>query len=165
MVQLLVNRPDQYIGPRSRISQSIVIAILRFLFGQIPVSLTVDDGHIVQLNDAPTEVIIAPPTLWQVLLIMRDPSFHLPEAFVKGQWYVASGDLAKLIVYLHNQQGKKPKNSGIFGGLARSILHVRKQYLSPLLSREVRSHYNSDPDLFEIILGPSMVYSCAFFCQ
>ncbi|MDX8355858.1 cyclopropane-fatty-acyl-phospholipid synthase family protein [Cognatiyoonia sp. IB215182] len=109
------------------------------------------------------EVVIAPPSLTQIFFIMRDPSFYLPEAFVKGHWYVESGNLADLVVLLHNRRGAKPPNSGVFGGLIRTFLHVRKQYVQPLLTREVKTHYNSNSKLFELILGPSMVYSCAFF--
>jgi len=156
-------RPDQYRGPQGTVSRRIVEAILRYLFGEIPVALEFDDTGLRKLNDLEPEVVIAPPSLTQILLIMRDPSFYLPEAFVKGDWYITSGNLADLVVHLHNRRGGKPENSGIFGGLVRSFIHLRKQYMQPLLTREVRKHYNSDSKLFEVILGPSMVYSCAFF--
>ena len=163
MSLLNTKQPDQYVGPRRLREQQIVIGILRHLFGEIPVALELEGRGVVTLNDLEPEVTIAPPSLAQIFFIMRDPSFYLPEAFVKGHWYVASGDLADLVVFLHNRRGAKPPNSGIFGGLIRAFIHARKQYVQPLLTREVKTHYNSNSKLFELILGPSMVYSCAFF--
>jgi len=157
------NRPHEYVGAKSKISRQIIFWILRYLFGQILVALKFDGESVRKLNELEVDVVIAPPTLFRILLLMRDPSFHLPEAFVKGHWYVSKGSLADFVVHLHNRRGTKPSNRGIFGGVVRSFLHVRKQYASPLLTRQVKTHYNSDSNLFELILGPSMVYSCAFF--
>ncbi len=156
-------RPDQYVGPKHLREQQAVIRILRHLFGEIPVALELEGRGVVTLNNLEPEVTIAPPSLTQIFFIMRDPSFYLPEAFVKGHWYVASGELAALVVFLHNRRGAKPPNSGVFGGLIRTFIHIRKQYIQTLMTREVKTHYNSNSKLFELILGPSMVYSCAFF--
>jgi len=141
----------------------LVHKLIKFLFGGIPVELDFLEGDIRQLrNEAPT-IRIAPPRLWRLILILRNPEYYLPEAFVEGYWFCTKGKLSDLVLHLTNRKGRTTKNSGLTLGINQRFRHAYKQYMRPTTLRETKTHYNSDVRMYRRIVGEDLVYSCAFF--
>ena len=68
-----------------------------------------------------------------------------------------------LILLLTTRHGRRRTNVGALGVFPRYLSHVRKQNIDTSRTRETKDHYNIDYKIYELILGSTMTYSCAFF--
>ena len=145
--------------------REIIFKILSFYFRNLPVKLDFLDGDERNLSDAEAIVSFAPPRLTKILKIMLDPGLNFPQAYVDGAWFVPKGELADLILLLSHKSKNSRKNLAITDYVPRTTNHIKKQYFDSDARRETKRHYDIDHEIYELIIGPSMVYSCAFFDQ
>src|ERR1700733_12096494 len=89
---------------KSQFQRWLIFKLFEFLFRDISFEIDFLGGDVRKIGRERAEFSIAPPTLLRVLLILRNPNFYLPEAFVAGDWYVASGELSELVVLMSNRK-------------------------------------------------------------
>jgi cyclopropane-fatty-acyl-phospholipid synthase len=99
--------------------------------------------------------------LWR---IVTDPDPEAGELFMEGRWEMTEGDLGAFATMMARNYQR------LLSGSLRALwsLTLRKnlgdQRWDPEASyRNVRQHYDTGDDLYELMLDESMVYSCAFF--
>lgn len=143
----------------------LLTKLFEFLFRDISFEVDFLDGDVRKIGRGPAGFRAAPPTLFRVLLILRNPNIYLPEAFVAGHWYIVSGELSELVVLMSNRKKGATNNDGPLFGVISRLKQIYKQYINPKTLREVRSHYNEDARIYELILDSRMTYSCAFFSE
>ena len=159
----LVTTPSEYIScPKGR-ERNAIFGALKALFGKSPIEIDFLDGDVRPISNLTPIVSVAPPRLRCILWIMLDPSMNLPNAYVKGFWFVSRGELHDLILLLTTRHGRRRTNVGVLGVFPRYLSHVRKQKLDTSKTRETKNHYDIDYKIYELILGSTMTYSCAFF--
>jgi cyclopropane-fatty-acyl-phospholipid synthase len=146
-----------------RLQRWLLIKLFKFLFRDISFEVDFLDGDVRKIGSGPAGFRAAPPGLFRVLLILRNPNIHLPEAFVAGYWYIVSGELSELVVLMSNRKKEATNNDGPLFGVMSRLKYVYKQYINTKTLREVKSHYNEDPRIYELVLDSRMTYSCAFF--
>jgi cyclopropane-fatty-acyl-phospholipid synthase len=142
-------------------ARSAVLAPLgRRRAGRLPV---VAAGVARRFGAGPPEatIVVRSPRLWPALL---HGSRGLAEAYRDGLW--DSPDLTAVVRVA-------ARNVGAFDELRRRMAVVRDPYQrtrlmlrrnTPLHSRrDIAAHYDLGNDLFELMLDPTMTYSCALF--
>ncbi len=152
-----------YRSHSSKLEKWAVHKLLKFLFGSAPVELDFQEGDIKKLNHPNPTIRVAPPRLWRLILILRNPNYHFPAAYVDGFWYCTKGELSDLVLQLKNRKRRNTRNSGLSFGLGELGIHIYRHYLRPSSLRETRKHYNTDVRMYRAVLGESLIYSCAFF--
>jgi len=93
--------------------------------------------------------------------VLRDGSLGLGESYVEGWWdaksvdgfieRILSGGLARRV-------SRDARSLAV--ALAARLLNLQRRARA---ARNVRSHYERDLDLFRVMLGPGMVYSCGYW--
>jgi cyclopropane-fatty-acyl-phospholipid synthase len=155
-----VDAPVRYGGPRNVIER----LICRWLF-----RLMIQDGKIAvdyglgAAGDT-AEFVIACPTLWAAIKIVLAPNLNVGETFVAGDWFLRRGKLSDFIALI------KANPPRFYGAYYRCVsqfrgfrFYVEQFFLRRYFTRQVRSHYELDPVIYEFILDPELVYTCAFF--
>ena len=111
-----------------------------------------------------TEFVVACPTLWAAIKIVLAPNLNVGETFVAGAWFLERGRLSDFIALI------KTNPPRLYGGYYRFIsqfrgfrFYIEQFYLRGYFTRQVRSHYELDAAIYELILDPELVYTCAFF--
>jgi cyclopropane-fatty-acyl-phospholipid synthase len=148
---------------RGLLRRDLIARTFELLFPKICFEIDFQDGDVRKIGSGVSTLKVAPPSLLEICKILLNPNFRLPESFVNGKWFVSEGELAEFVVLMTRRTGAKANNSGIGMGIRNFVRHIYKQYLHVAATREARHHYNKDPRIYEIVLGPSMIYSCAFF--
>jgi len=105
------------------------------------------------------------PRLTTMLRIALDPEYWIPASFVRGDWQLARGDLGDFSTYVLDQtQGRFTKRFSTRQQRNLTLNHFFKHWIRPLKStRSVRTHYDIDPRVYELILDPEMLYTAAFY--
>jgi cyclopropane-fatty-acyl-phospholipid synthase len=143
-------------------ARSAVLALLgRLRAGRLTV---VEDGVARRFGAGPPEatIVVRSPRLWPALL---HGSRGLAEAYRDGLW--DSPDLTAVVRVA-------ARNVGAFDELRRRMAVVRDPYQRTRLRccaatrrlrsrRDIAAHYDLGNDLFELMLDPTMTYSCALF--
>jgi cyclopropane-fatty-acyl-phospholipid synthase len=142
-------------------ARSVALGVLgRLRAGRLTV---VEDGVARRFGAGPPEatIVVRSPRLWPTLL---HGSRGLAEAYRDGLW--DSPDLTAVVRVA-------ARNVGAFDELRRRTAVVRDPYQrtrlmlrrnTPLRSRrDIAAHYDLGNDLFELMLDPTMTYSCALF--
>ena len=148
---------------RGKLQRNLIVGIFRKLFPQVSFHIDFQDGDIRKIGADQSEIKVAPPSLFEIAKILRNPNYYFPQSFVEGKWFVSEGDLADFVVLATRRKGHKARNTGASLGIARFVRHFYKHYINIEATRETKHHYNEDPRIYELVLGPSMIYSCAFF--
>jgi cyclopropane-fatty-acyl-phospholipid synthase len=152
-----------YVPIKGRFERWLLFRLFEFLFRDISFEIDFLDGDVRKIGKGQPGFRAAPPNLFRVLLILRNPNVLLPEAFVAGHWYIVRGELSELVVLMSHRKRGATNNDGPLMGLTSRLKYLYKQYINTKTLREVRGHYNEDPRIYELILDPRMTYSCAFF--
>lgn len=104
-----------------------------------------------------------PPSI--ALRMVLNPEFWVPEAYRRGHWLLAKGDLGAFSRHMMDRGSQKLM--GRFTSKRRRwmpISHLIKHWVRPLAAtRKVKVHYDIDERIYEMILDPEMVYTAAFF--
>jgi cyclopropane-fatty-acyl-phospholipid synthase len=102
------------------------------------------------------------PRFW--LDVAAGGSTGLGEAYVAGRW--SSPDLVALVrLFLKNRAALERVDGGL-ARLSRALdaLRMRTRSAGPAVSRQnVAAHYDLGNDFFELVLDPTLSYSCAVF--
>ncbi len=144
--------------------RNLTTALMRRLFGGIPVALDFGNGDIRPLGRAPARVHFCPPRFGTLISILVNPGLRLGETFMDGKWYLSRGRLFDFLLLVATAKGGALKNHGINLGLTESLVHYYKQFIATFsATREVARHYDVNTDLFKLMIGENLAYSCAFF--
>ncbi len=134
------------------------------MFAGVPIALDFGDGDVRPLSDEPPLVLLAPPRFRTLLSILVNPGLRLGEAFMDGKWYVSEGTVFDLLFLFVTAKGGERRKQGLTFGLSEIITHYYKQFLATFsATREVARHYDVNTELYRHMIGPNLVYSCAFF--
>jgi cyclopropane-fatty-acyl-phospholipid synthase len=110
------------------------------------------------------EIIVHDPRFW--LDVAAGGSTGLGEAYVAGRW--SSPDLVALVrLFLNNRAALARVESGT-ARIRRTLdsLRMRSRPRGPAGSRQnVAAHYDLGNDFFELVLDPTLSYSCAVFAE
>jgi cyclopropane-fatty-acyl-phospholipid synthase len=92
--------------------------------------------------------------------VLFEGTLGFGEAYMDGDW--DSTDLAELIHRLVRGQIDKGKIglTGLLAHIEQSVRNVQNKYLS---RRVAEKHYDLDNNLYQKMLDPRMVYTCAYF--
>ena len=98
------------------------------------------------------------------LKIVSDPIFQVPETYVNGGWSMVKGDLADFLLDTSNVISGAYKVYVNLTQLPNYLArHLKQTLFTRYFTRRVRTHYDIDAFIYELILGPSLAYTCAFF--
>jgi cyclopropane-fatty-acyl-phospholipid synthase len=155
-----IDVPARYRGPRNAFER----LVCRWLF-QLMINdnrIAVDYGSGAAADQA--EFVVACPTLWATIKIVFAPNLNVGETFVTGDWFLRRGRLSDFIALI------KTNPPRFYGAYYRFISQFRgfrffieQFFLRRYFTRQVRSHYELDSAIYELILDPELVYTCAFF--
>ena len=144
-----------------RLARRIVLLFLsRIREGQ----LTVVEGpvrHVYGTGAPKATVVVNSPQTWRALL---RGSLGLAESHIEGWW--ESPDLTALIRVAARNVEKLDKLRRLIGPVWRPVQHtyaVIRANTRRRSKRQIAAHYDLGNDLFEQMLGSSMMYSSAYF--
>jgi cyclopropane-fatty-acyl-phospholipid synthase len=146
---------------RTRLSRKISHAFLRRIGSG---SLTVvEGGQRLRFGEgAPTATVrVRSPHAWRMLL---RGSNGLAEAYAQGLW--DSPDLTELVRLAARNAHSLDRLRRLFAPLLAPVQRVRtlaSRNTRRRRCRDIAAHYDLGNDLFELMLDPSMSYSCALF--
>ena len=158
-----VQKRDYRATPKG-VERTLTTGLLKLLFGGQPIVLDFGDGDLRALTKGEARIHLAPPRLRTLLAIMTNPGLKFGEAFMDGAWFVTRGTVADLLLTLVNAKGGEIKKHGLTFGLFEYLTHIYKQFLATFsATREVARHYDVNTELYKLMIGPTMAYSCAFW--
>lgn len=163
MVEIFKMLKKDYRPIRSKTERNLVCFVLKKLLHKHPIALRFSEDDIRPLNDQKNVIELAPPGIWQLLIIMSNPSFYIPETYTQGQWYCHPDDICRFVIEISHHNPRRSTSRGFYMGFPNLLTHIYKHYINTKTLREVKSHYNSDPNFYEQVIEPKLVYSCAFF--
>ena len=152
------------------VAQVLESALAPFVGGALPVRLEAWDGSTAGPVDAPVVRLCSPAAVRRML---RHPGeLGAAQAYVTGELDVP-GDLDAALTHafaVARDRGlpRRPSPGALLGALraARSIGALGVPPRAPASQvRAAREHYNLSNDFYELLLDPSMAYSCAYFAS
>ncbi|MBB3045413.1 SAM-dependent methyltransferase [Nocardioides soli] len=152
------------------VATTLAEAVEPFVGGELPVRLIAWDGSTAGPVDAPVLELRSPDAVRRLL---RHPGeLGAAQAYVTGELDVP-GDLDEALTYafaVARERGlpRRPAPGALLRAL-RAALSVGALGVPPRAPRSQRSvrvardHYDLSNEFYELILDPSMAYSCAYF--
>jgi cyclopropane-fatty-acyl-phospholipid synthase len=154
--------PTNYVGPHGPIRLAICKYICRLMITSRKVALATDCAN---EGDGP-DFILCPPPLWITLKILIAPNLWVGESYVAGYWYLKKGSLADFLEIIRKEAPPRFRRYYELLAAFKGFRHYVGQYLlNAHYTRKVREHYEVDSKIYEMILDPEMVYTCAFFAS
>ncbi len=163
------------------VAERLVPLLERVIGGPLPVRVRGWDGSERGPADAPTFVVRSPRAirrlLWQPNELGLGRAYVAGELDVDGDLYVALGALAPLLARTPGKHGLTAGGRGelikaavVLGAVGPApkpppeevALHGRRHSRSRDRAA-VRHHYDVGNDFYRIVLGPTLVYSCAYW--
>lgn len=121
----------------------------------------VSDGDFRDSNNENTIII---PDLVPAFYMLINPNFYIPESYCRGHLKIISGDLADIIKMSLDGANPLMVRYMAFVQNKYSFSYILKQKIATLYySRQVRSHYDINPDIYRLFLDDELVYTCALF--
>jgi cyclopropane-fatty-acyl-phospholipid synthase len=115
-------------------------------------------------GDAGFDFVLLPPRLWTTIKIMALPNLWVGESFIAGAWYLRKGDLSDFLETIRKDAPEGFERYYQFTAALRGLRYYLGQYLlNRYYTRKVKRHYDVDSRIYEMILDPEMLYTCAFF--
>jgi cyclopropane-fatty-acyl-phospholipid synthase len=115
-------------------------------------------------GDAEFDFVLLPPRFWTVIKIMALPNLWVGESFTAGAWYLRKGDLSDFLEAIRKDAPGGFEQYYRFTAALRGLRYYLGQHLlSRYYTRKVKRHYDVDSRIYEMILDPEMLYTCAFF--
>lgn len=156
----------------SAVAPTLAAALEPFVGGDLPVRLVAWDGSVAGPEDAPVVELRSPAALRRLL---RHPGeLGAAQAYVTGEldvpeqdgWDLDSALTHAFAVARERGLPRRPRPAALLGAL-RAVRSVGALGWPPPAPesqvRAARDHYNLSNDFYELILDPSMAYSCAYF--
>ena len=110
------------------------------------------------------DFVLCAPSLITSIKLLINPLYWVPESYAANKWHLHKGDLADFFTFaLESVDGIY---SQYFNYLSKrkGVKHQLKQkYFTRYFTRQVKEHYEIDPDIYSCFLDEEMVYTCAFF--
>jgi cyclopropane-fatty-acyl-phospholipid synthase len=150
------------------IAGTLADAVAPFVGGELPVRLRAWDGSEAGPVDAPVVVLRSPDAVRR--LLWHPGELGAAQAYVTGELDVP-GDLDAALTHafeVARARGlpARPSPGALLRavGAARSVGVLGRRPRTPRSQvRAARDHYNLSNDFYELILDPSMAYSCGYF--
>lgn len=148
----------------------LLILTLQRVLREGRLHLTLPDGRSTTLGrgGAPEVAVrLHDPALPRRILL--NPELALGEAYVDGALTVAGDDLRALITLAMRNAGQGrgaiPPPLGQILALRRRLLRLARRNPMTRARQNVAHHYDLGPALYDLFLGPSKQYTCAYFRQ
>jgi cyclopropane-fatty-acyl-phospholipid synthase len=143
-------------------------ALAPFVGGELPVRLRAWDGSEAGPVDAPLVVLHSPDAVRR--LLWHPGELGAAQAYATGELDVP-GDLDAALTHafaVARERGlpRRPTPRAVLRaiGAARSLGVVGRRPAAPASQvRAARDHYNLSNDFYELLLDPSMAYSCGYY--
>jgi cyclopropane-fatty-acyl-phospholipid synthase len=104
------------------------------------------------------------PSLLRVIGILLKPDLRLGQYYVDGHWSTQPERLFDFLYVLRSKESSKLQSWFLLSNRFHLVRDALKQRVMPIRStRAVVEHYNTDPIFMQLMLGPSLSYTCAFF--
>ncbi|KRL05191.1 SAM-dependent methyltransferase [Liquorilactobacillus oeni] len=122
----------------------------------IPVAVTYWDGKTETYGTGIPEVKVSLKKEIPLRAMTSQPTLVLGEAYMNGEIEI-TGNLQELIASAYRQAGSFLTNNPFLKHLPK-ISHSEKES-----EHDVQSHYDIGNDFYQLWLGKTMIYSCAYF--
>lgn len=150
------------------VATTLADAVAPLVGGDLPVRLHAWDGSVAGPEDAPVVELRSPGAVRR--LLWHPGELGAAQAYVTGELDVP-GDLDAALTHVFavaRARGlpRRPSPGALLGALraARSIGALGPRPRAPRSQvRAARDHYNLSNAFYELILDPSMAYSCGYF--
>ena len=151
------------------VAPALAEALAPFVGGDLPVRLHAWDGSVAGLDDAPVVELRSPDAVRR--LLWHPGELGAAQAYVTGELEVP-GDLDEALTHafaVARERGllRRRTSPTAVARAARTAAGIGALGLPPRAPRsQVRAaedHYNLSNDFYELILDPSMAYSCGYF--
>ncbi|MDV7339591.1 cyclopropane-fatty-acyl-phospholipid synthase family protein [Terasakiella sp. A23] len=166
MNQIDLNRTWKFEGKKvhwSNWEKQLVSRILERYFDQEAITLNFPDEQRTIGRGKPA-FKITPPKLSSLIRIIIDPDYYGCEEYINGNWSCEDQALSDFIIFVST---KSKFNNGfgqkLFSVLAKPIFYLSQSLYQKSSKLKVRHHYNFVDKFYELVIGQSMLYSCAFF--
>jgi len=154
--------PANYVGPRGPIERVLCRYLYRLMIASKRIAVYMDGEN--ERCDA--EFILVPPPFWIAVRILIAPNLWVGESYVSGRWYLKKGSLTDFLDVVRREAPPIFRGYYEFTAALRGIRYYLSQYLlNTHYTRQVRRHYEVDSKIYEMILDPEMIYTCAFFSR
>jgi cyclopropane-fatty-acyl-phospholipid synthase len=115
-------------------------------------------------GESGAEFIVASPRAWTTLKLMLAPNLSVGESYVSGQWFLKRGRLSDFLHAIAQDANASFRRYYRIMSLMKGARFWLGQYfLNRYYTRKVKQHYDLDSKIYEMILDPEMLYTCAFF--
>ena len=160
--------PTAPVTPVTPVAPALADAVAPFVGGDLPVRLHAWDGSVAGPTDAPVVELRSPDAVRR--LLWHPGELGAAQAYVTGELEVP-GDLDAALTHafaVARSRGlpTRPTPSAVLGALrvARSLGALGPRPRAPRSQvRVARDHYDLSNEFYELLLDPSMAYSCAYF--
>src|ERR1051325_4827685 len=157
-----LTRTSAYISPGS-LSRRVIPALIREALGRGRLTLRFKDADI-SVGNGPYVCTIEPPSLFRFIRLMARPDLNVPRFYVRGYW---NCEMFKLYDFLFLILGNEKSIIRRYFELLNNNNLIRDNVLYKLfpmyVNRNTALHYSSNVDFMRIILGDTLLYTCAFF--
>jgi cyclopropane-fatty-acyl-phospholipid synthase len=121
-------------------------------------------NHDLDHDDYEFDFVLFPPRLWTTIKILASPNLWVGESFITGAWYLSKGDLSDFLDAIRKDAPGRFERYYQFTASLRGLRYYLGQHLlNRYYTRKVKHHYDVDSKIYEMILDPEMLYTCAFF--
>ena len=152
------------------VAPALAEAVAPFVGGDLPVRLHAWDGSVAGPEDAPVVELRSPDAVRR--LLWRPGELGAAQAYVTGELDVP-GDLDAALTHafaVARERGlpRRPGPGALVRALraARTVGAIGTRPPTPRSQvRAAREHYDLSNDFYELLLDPSMAYSCAYFAE
>ena len=99
------------------------------------------------------------------LRMALSPEYWIPEGYARGFWSLEKGDLGDFTRHMMDRSGEGLMRKFTSHQQRRlSLNHLWQHWITPMrATRAVKTHYDIDTRIYEMILDAEMVYTAAFF--
>jgi cyclopropane-fatty-acyl-phospholipid synthase len=138
--------------------------LVRWIFSTL---INSEEVHLVTAGSSPQKeglIQLELPSLLRTIAILLKPDLRLGQYYVDGYWSAQPERLFDFLYLLRSQESSKLQGWFLLSNRFHLVRDALKQRVMPIRStRAVVEHYNTDPIFMEMMLGPSLSYTCAFF--
>jgi cyclopropane-fatty-acyl-phospholipid synthase len=157
------SRPATYVGPQSALEIFACRLLTKLLINGTRIYVAFADDFNPSREDS-AEFVLAPPPFFMTLSILLKPNLWVGESFILGSWYLKKGNLADFLDLIKREAPPAFHKYYQFTATFKGLRYYLGQYiLNSYYTRKVKSHYEVDSKIYELILDEEMIYTCAFF--
>lgn len=151
---------------RSVAEKEAVIRLFRSFYRTGTLDLDFFDGMVARIGDGrPPYVRLAAPRLFDLFRVLASPEMNSGKTYMDGKWFIIEGKLSDFLKLSQIQE--RATGPWILYELSklRAPFILSQRLVARWRRLSCKIHYNLDEKLFQCILGPKRIYSCAFFVR